>query len=201
MALRQVQILAFAAAISTFGWATCQADPSDWNTPYDELFDQPEAQVSSYLNERGSEVRRLILPGKTVATQTRVGGKIKTLVSDISGRGAVLCVWMIYADTRAALEANGDADGSVAAERLDIAMSRINRFVQENSIKHTPIWNLENAYQARLEEIRHDGSAAEILDGFGELVSGLESQTPKQFDRDLGIFLSVPRLPAMDPCV
>lgn len=59
---------------------------------------------------------------------------------------------MIYADTRAALEANGDPNGSVAAERLDIAINRINKFIIENTIKHTPISNLEKAYQVGLEK-------------------------------------------------
>lgn len=153
------------------------------------------------MNEDGLEVRKLIIPGETVIIQTHKGERISTLVSDISGRGAVLCMWMILVETRAALDVYGDLKSPLAVERLDMAISWINEFVTENSVEHTSTEQLEIAYQARLDSIRRRGLDAKSVEFFEEMIERLESQPEERFKRDLEDLLSVPRLPAMDPCL
>lgn len=202
MRYRLIRTLTVAFAILIGGYTTAHAAQSEnWNTPYDALLGQPGTEVSSYLNEKGLQERKLIVPGKTIIIETREGEKMSTLTMDISGLGAVECAWMIYVDTRAALQINGDLESPEAARRLDITITRINKFITENSIEHRPIEELEKAYRARLEDIRREGSDAEVLDAFGDLVERLETVPEEEFDRDIEKFLSVPRLPAMNPCL
>lgn len=202
MTTRPILYFAFAAAILVVGPGAGHAAQADaWNTPYDRLFDQPGAEVSNDVNDKGQEERKLIIPGKTMIIQRRDGGKVRTIVSDLSGLGAVLCTWMIFRDTRAALEVKGGDTHPAAVKRLDSGLHRLNEFIAENSIEHRTVGDLEKAYRARLEKIRQDGSAPKILDGFAALVTGLEKEPQEKFEAGLDKFLSVPRLPAMDPCL
>jgi hypothetical protein len=202
MTFRLILFLAFGFTLLIGDHVTGHAAQSDnWNTPYDELFAQPGAEVSIYLNEKGLEERKLIIPGKTLIIQTREKEEVSTIVHDISGLGAVRCAWMIYVEARAGLEAFSDLESPVAAERLDMAIGQINKFIIENSVEEWSVEQLDKAYQARVGKLRQAGSEAEGRDFIEDLVRQVAAMPEEQFERDIGKFLSLPRLPALSPCL
>jgi hypothetical protein len=184
-----------------------------WNTPYDKFFEAENAEVTIRTEADGTEVRRVMTPGNVEVRQYRKDGNVRTVVMDDSGYGAVLCVWDLYVSFKFALEACYPTEHSVAIRRLGMAIDRISAFIVENSLEPTPIDKIEAAIEKRrlkYESLREAAGRSTSLckssnehdeKFFRHFVDDIEGPSEEEFTKKIESFLSVPRLPAMNPCL
>ncbi len=178
-----------------------------WNTPYDSLFEQSGAEVTTSTLEDGTEMRRLMTPGDVEVTQYRKGEKVRTVATDKSGLGAVRCVWGFYIEIKMSLDACSNLENPEVSERLGVAINRINKFISKNWFDQISIEQLEDSIENRVIKFHEHNN---VSSGTGlqcqnrdiqHIINLIEELPDGEFERGIDKLLSVPRLPVSNPCL
>ncbi|WP_157139616.1 hypothetical protein [Roseibium aggregatum] len=204
-----------ASALLLFSsWAAfAQSEP--WNTPYDPYFDRAELAPEYKVLPDGTEIRKVMLPGDVLLEMERKDGKIKIATFDQSGHGAVLCAKGIYQLVRAALDTCQDVENERVSRLVDEALDRMDHFILANSIEPVTMSQLQERDQTRLRKLRNDligpdasgqlksckADVPEHVQFPARLVSEFDKTSDEEFTARVDDLLSVPRLPAMNPCL
>jgi hypothetical protein len=204
-----------ASALLLFSpWAAfAQSEP--WNTPYDPYFDRAELAPEYKVLPDGTEIRKVMLPGDVLLEMERKDGKIKIATFDQSGHGAVLCAKGIYQLVRAALDTCQDVENERISRLVDEALDRMDHFILANSIEPVTMRQLQERDQTRLRKLRNDligpdasgqlksckADVPEHVQFPARLVSEFDKTSDEEFTARVDDLLSVPRLPAMNPCL
>ena len=182
-------------------------DATEWGNPVDQVIKQSGAEVVSDVDGNGAERRRVLLPNDVEITQTRKGDRITTFAVDMSGLGAVHCVWMIYVEVAAGYQSCTQFENAPGVERVETALSRIEAFMAANSYG---LMTREALADARLKRIARTRSRSKLAPGErsdcskGDLlafVSSIDKQDDRAFFAGVDKVLSVPRFPASAPCL
>jgi len=203
-----------AALLLTSGLAVFgQSDP--WNTPYDPYFERPDLAPEFKVLSDGTEIRKVMLPGDVLLEMERKNGRIRIATFDQSGHGAVLCAKGIYQLVRAALDTCEDLENDRVSRLLDEALDRMDRFILANSIEPVTMSQLQERDQAILKKLRNDLSGPDEAGTIKScktaipdrveltalLVSEFDKTSDEEFTARVDNLLSVPRLPARNPCL
>lgn len=129
---------------------------------------------------------------------------------DVSGKGAVLCLWYIYLLLEAATDVC-EWDPLPVDDAISRGIDRIDQFIVANSSQ--PV-TLEMLSQAKIRQIEESlgtspnetaractfqaGDTSSFVGGLFEMRRSL---TPEQFDASIDAMLSIPREPVMNPCL
>lgn len=188
------------------------ANAEDWGTAYDKLFQMGADGVKEYKDKDGSEVREVISQGGVQIRQQRKDGQVSTTTVDVL-HGPVLCFWEIAVTVRAALQTCEETNRPDLAKRLDTTIAKLNRFILANALEKATDAQMKAAMDARLQNFRKglsapaEGRVSCAKGGQGTLkfINSYLDDVAKKSDQDYqaGIdkLLSVPRLPAMNPCL
>lgn len=177
-------------------------------SPYFEaLAAQPGAEVTR-RTDGDAEIGEVRLGG-VLLEEIRRGGQVRSLATDRSGHGAVLCAWHIQIAVRAALALCPHDGDRALQEDADRAVQDITDFILANDPMRAP----RTEWVARMELIESDlrtaatrtasGRNAERCptDTVDDLVSALRRTTREQRRQAVAGLLSVPRPPVMAPCL
>lgn len=183
---------------------------------YDKYFeDIPWKKVekdvrSEYLRDRNLMVRETMLSGKIrIIQRKKPDGRIETFTADVSGLGAVQCLWEIVIHISAYFE-YCPIDDPEWKKAMGSAVQDIDTFIVENM---DPPVNFEALSKIRLD--RFSKVKAQIDNASGPerlkvckggpnengLLWNLQKQGIEKFKYDVEKSLSVPRLPVMSPCL
>ncbi|GAB4540990.1 MAG: hypothetical protein Tsb0019_40900 [Roseibium sp.] len=190
-----------------------QSDP--WNTPYDPYFERPDLAPEFKVLSDGTEIRKVMLPGNVLLEMERKDGRIRIATFDQSGHGAVLCAKGIYQLVRAALDTCQDLENERVSRLVDDALDRMDRFILANSIAPVTFSQLQERDRAILKKLRIDlggpddagtklsckSVIPDRVEFTGLLVSEFDKTSDEEFTARIDDLLSVPRLPAMNPCL
>lgn len=210
--LRFIFLGTFVVALSS---VAVPAEVERWGTVYDELLMDPNSKVVRETLSDGTESRVITLPGNVKVRQQRREGNVSTSVWDESGRGPVLCVQRIYAEVKVRLDTCQELKSPRVSSLLGEAIGQINQFIQKNSIVAVSIERLDAAYQEHLDRYRRQigivqpGIAnvlcnkidASGLDFATPFVESINEMSDEEFQSEVDKLLSVPRLPALNPCL
>lgn len=207
--VRQSLFVFAASASAALVLASCAQDHS-WGTAWDAVAQQPGAKVVAGTNSTGEQTRDIKLPNGIHIIQVRSpDGTVQTTDVDESGHGAVMCAWGLYAYAREELglcpSSKGDTHLKVA---LDDAMSRIDRFIDANSLVPHNV-DREESIRRHLRSTTRQFFKEHYLTLPGsELESRcvadlrtLRMQGAEGLNDQVTKLLSAPRLPAEFPCL
>ena len=162
------------------------------------------------LGDRNLMVRETTLPGEIkIIQRKKPDGRIETFTADVSGLGAVQCLWEVVVHISAYFEycPINDADWQKA---LGTALHDIDKFIVENM---DPPVNFEALSKIRLDhfstvKMQIDNADKAKRSGMCKagpnengLLWNLHKQGIKKFKYNVKKALSVPRLPVMSPCL
>jgi hypothetical protein len=121
-----------------------------------------------------------------------------TVQMDVSGKGAVLCAWMLY-DTVAIIgeTCHRNRDEALQTE-LRNSVSRIETFIMANSREPASREGLDEARRQRRAEL--DRRLCRQRDAV-DMYRAVRDQGPEKLRSDIDDLLSIPREPVMNPCV
>ncbi len=203
---RLAVVTAFVFLIPTFGWA----DPSQWKDEWDFLTHQPDAKITISRNANGDEIRDIVWPEKVSIHETRHGDKVESTAQDISGHGAVMCVWGIYTALRSVLDVcpTKTEDGELK-EALDDAINRMNDFIVANSNTGVTKKALQDRInkqtvdtKEKLRSLSNDEHMKKCARGdTAQMLDSLRHSEPNNIKKSIDDLLSVPRPPVINPCL
>jgi hypothetical protein len=122
-----------------------------------------------------------------------------TLESDRSGKGAVLCAWRILESVRAVgQECFKDRDAALQ-DALDKSLSRIDRFILDNSSRHISMKGLDARRVEGLRQLHEQGNIC--TGGAAKMYLVMQARGPDSLRRMTDDLLSVPREPVLNPCI
>ena len=163
-------------------------------------------EIRIVKNKDGTETRTLDFPGKVQITETRsIYGSQGSMGSDNSGKGAILCTWMIYGTTKHFLDVCGGKNDQGARMRLDKTIDKINDFIVANSL--TPV--TKDELNKKIKTMGFDESRmskeellkvcqSKDMRSFGDYAR----TTPEdKFNAAIEDALSIPRPPVLNPCL
>ncbi len=187
------------------------ATADDWGTSYDKLFVEGADRVKTY-QDQGAEVREVITKGGVQVRQQRKNGEVTTSTSDVL-HGPVLCFWEIAVTVRAALDTCEETNRPKLAGRLDQTLEKLNKFIVANALEKTSMEQVQSAIDARTKRFRKaqdapaTGRVSCAKKGPGTVnflntyLADVEKKSSEEYQTGIDKFLSVPRLPAMNPCL
>lgn len=198
--------LSLAVLVAFPVWAEQKAQKQyqkEWNAweTWDSVARQPDAQVTIKKEADGQERRDILLPGKVSIRQWRGDGRSRTEVSDISGLGAVMCAnlfyleYSVYSDCQPKSMHNNQMKMAVQ-ESID----RINDFVVANSPAKITKEELREGAHQYLMQIQPDPTRCEMHSREG-IFERSGWTTPEALKKSTDKLLSVPRPPAIEPCL
>jgi hypothetical protein len=204
-----------ASALLLFSPLAAFAQSAPWNTPYDPYFDRADLAHEFKVLPDGTEIRKVMLPGGVLLEMELTDGKIQIATFDQSGHGAVLCAKGIYQRVRVALDACQDVENERVSRLVDEALDRMDHFILSNSIEPVTMSQLQERDQTKLRKLRNDligeGASGKLKSCKAEvpervqfparLVSAFDETSDEEFRAKVDDLLSVPRLPAMNPCL
>lgn len=142
----------------------------------------------------GQKEEAQVTSSRGIETQRVEGGVLKT---DVTGKGAVLCIWGIYEALRAVgQECHKNQDGSFQKE-LNRSLDQIDRFIIKNG--HTKRANLETRRVKGLEELHASGDIC--LGDARKMYDQIRSRGAAALHASTVDLLSIPREPVMAPCL
>lgn len=205
--------LVFLVCFATPFSALAQGEP--WNTPYDRHFAKADLVPEFELREDGTERRSVMLPGKVLLEQIRKNGQIEQIMTDHSGLGAVMCAKAIYWEIKVKVDNCSDLQNERLSRLLAEALSRIDGFIVENSIDQVSWDDIAKSDHIRLEHRLHDlglkgdektGATCKKNSPSGAEFAVMMSKnildgTDDEFLDGVDEMLSVPRVPALNPCL
>lgn len=188
---------ALAAAWLVTAPGACADD--GWGHEFDFLIRQGGTTVSERSNENGQPQRVIDAPGGVRIVQTRAQDGVRSTIGDYGGLGAVGCAWMVYGWLADAVPRCGGDRFARHGEALRSAADRIAAFMVEHSgglYTHAGL----AGWAERMRSDAIDCSGDELA-----LVRNLSGRTADAFraelDAEIDRLLSVPRFPALDPCL
>jgi len=127
---------------------------------------------------------------------------------DTSGKGAVLCTWLIMVEVRNAIDLCFPGEYQTLRRQLSEALDATNDFIVTNSPTPTTKAELEAAIAERAKKSRDElanrrGAIADTqyCRTHKDLLVPMTAQSDEEAKRWLADFLSVPRKPLMNPCL
>ncbi|HTJ62626.1 MAG TPA: hypothetical protein VL899_02355 [Alphaproteobacteria bacterium] len=195
-------LLALGATTSALGHdAPTQAE-------LDAIAAQPGTQIETTGKGEGKTIRIVRNQVTTILKQSSDGEWSETSV-DNSGRGAVLCAWMIYVDLRALIDLCQLNDQQALRTDLDSSIDRIRDFVVANSLFPTTKEQISERAARQLEILRTEEeklSPATRLrqceaGDFSKMLNTIGAQSHADRTKSVDELLSVPRPPALEPCL
>ena len=205
---RAAGLLALALAFSPL----TAAGAEDWGTPYDKLFAEGAERVKTFKDEDGSVTREVITQGGVQIRQVRKDGEVSTATADVL-HGPVLCFWEIAVTVRAALDVCEETNRPDLAKRLDTTLGKLNQFIMTNGLEKASKAEMDAAMSARFQRFRESqaapdaGRVACAKAGPGTLgfvnayLADMDNKSETDYEAGIDKLLSVPRLPAMNPCL
>lgn len=123
----------------------------------------------------------------------------RTIQTDVTGKGAVLCSWGILEAIRAAgRECFKGQDAEFQAE-LDDSLSRIDQFIIRNSSRPVTQAGLDIRRAQALKQLHSIGN---ICTGdAAKMYEGLRARGASQLHASTTELLSIPREPVINPCL
>jgi len=210
MVTRKFQVIIMMFIMCITASRDAWADVNLWHDKWDVLADQPGVEITTGQNTNGDETRDILLPGKVSIHETRHDDKIERVEQDISGHGAVMCVWGIYTALRSVFDLcptnSGDEELKTA---LDDAINRIDDFILANSNAGVTKEGLQAqvrkqmlAAQEKLNGLPDDVRAQKCYAGdAAKMLDRLRSKPTDSIKRSVDDLLSVPRPPVINPCL
>ncbi len=204
---RICRVMWLAVAIGSVGIsASTTAQSEKWGTEFDALLERPDVEVSLGPGDYGGEERTLHLPGQVTVVERRLNGEITTITYDASGKGAVLCSWKFLAAVKAGYGFCSKNPNRMIEGKLDRAIGRIERFIAANWVEPTSIEQVQRWRHEILEDFfnplgleQWEPRICQVED-FQSYISHFESLPEGEFERETDELLSIPRVPAMNPC-
>jgi hypothetical protein len=193
----------FIAAMLAILLAACGAIPPQETAP--EVSDRPPAAATK---EPAHAIARDIPPNGVVISE----GPDGRVGMDMSGHGAVLCVWRIYLAVAVYWDTCFPDEDREARQELAKGIEAINAFILANSVPPVSKADLdariardrEQLLALPKEKIDHaclarpeDGDAGTLA----AMRSRMRSIPPEEFRAGIADLLSVPRPPVMNPCL
>ena len=184
----------------------------NWGTPYDKLFEEAGDRVKHSKTRNGTEIREFLTKGGVQILQERKDGKVSTSTLDMQ-HGPVLCFWEIAVSVRAALDTCEETKRPKLAARLDTAIGKLNRFIAANALEKATEEQMQAIMTQRMLSFRQSQSAPETgrvscaksgpkaLTFFNAYLNDLAKKSDEDYQAGIDKLLSVPRLPAMNPCL
>jgi hypothetical protein len=122
-----------------------------------------------------------------------------TIQSDRTGKGAVLCVWMIYAEVQATGQTCFKGQDQAFQAELDSSIKRIDAFIIKNSSRPVTQAGLD----ARKAQGRQQLGAIKNLctSGAAQMYQALRAGGPDKLRASTTDLLSIPREPVTNPCL
>jgi hypothetical protein len=127
---------------------------------------------------------------------------------DISGKGAVLCSWLIWIDLRNEIDLCYPTEFRQVRANLSEAIDVANDFIVANSPTPVKKAELEAFIEKRLAKTRADLAAGKqtVIDCKNKntrthWLEPMSKQSHEDFRRQVDDFLSVRRKPLMNPCL
>lgn len=140
--------------------------------------------------------------GKAGVVFERWGGVDAVVGTDNSGRGAVMCAWMLRVEMVGAIEACQLEGQDALRQDLLRHLDAINAFIVENSLEPVSRPELDRRMAERWSRMR--GPEKETVctrSGHLAVVADM-ARTPRQsLTADVEVLLSVPRPPVMNYCL
>ena len=125
----------------------------------------------------------------------------QTAAADSTGKGAVLCSWMIYTGIQAQRDAC-DWEPVPADAAIDQAVTDIEAFIVENSTQPVTLEQLAAHKKSQagptVESCEFD---PEDRTSWPAMAWAARKVDPAEINRDTADLLSVPREPVMNPCL
>ena len=184
----------------------------NWGTPYDKFFAEGADRVKTFKGQDGADIREVITQGGVQIRQERKEGKVSTATADVL-HGPVLCFWEIAVTVRAALDVCEETNRPDLAKRLDTTLGKLNQFIIANALEKATNAQMDAAMAARFQSFRKSQSApptgrvACSKAGQGTLkfvnayLDDMAKKSDDAYQAGIDKLLSVPRLPAMNPCL
>jgi hypothetical protein len=176
---------------------------------FDQLAQQPGAQVREEIAPDGSLEKEILLPSGVAFTRRQLGDKVSVVDEDRTGHGAVLCAWSLYIALGVTLEACGKRQEDELRQHLAAAIDEINNFIVSNSLTAVTKEEVESrVLQTRAAHWRRIAavSAAEVKRSCtsgdaARMIAGFSVQRAEERRGALEKLLSVPRPPVLNPCL
>jgi hypothetical protein len=161
----------------------------------DTVAAQPGAQTTTTINNDGSEETVVKLPNGVIFRRVERNGETRTVGTDLSGHGAVLCSWEIYATLAAALEICPEYQNESLKASLASAVDRINDFIVANSM-----FPVSTAEVEKRAASKREARLCRSRDLAG-MIKSIGSVSHDKLMSGVADLLSVPRPPVMNPCL
>ena len=120
----------------------------------------------------------------------------------MTGKGAVLCVWLLYAQTQATVDVCGLPISATDTAIRD-GIGRIDRFIIRNSTEPVTQAQLRNSEaifkNQQITRIVQPGHFHGSCDG--KDIAPFRQGNPEQVEKSIDALLSIPREPLMNPCL
>ncbi|MEM8688917.1 MAG: hypothetical protein AAGF81_16410 [Pseudomonadota bacterium] len=212
MAMNWVKLLVVVLVLSPALNSAAAQGAADWGTPYEKFFAEGTERVKTFKGEDGSETREVITKGGVQIRQVRKNGEISTATADVL-HGPVLCFWEIAVTVRAALDVCEETNRPELAKRLDATLGKLNQFIMTNGLEQASKAQIDEATAARFQRFRKSQAAPETgrvscskagqgtLNFVNAYLADMEKKTDQDYQAGIDKLLSVPRLPAMNPCL
>ncbi|MFW2587903.1 hypothetical protein [Sagittula sp. SSi028] len=169
---------------------------------YPALFDTHADKITEGGTRDGSDIDVLKMPeGIELYRYTDPDGATRYDGMDVSGRGAVGCLYDLYFELNALAKSCRWTPSPHDARVLEQRLRRITRFVMANAQPALDPAEVDAHLAAQLEQWRETGGAEACTDpdhGIQGFAGALASDA---FEGVLDFALAVPRLPVDNPCL
>lgn len=179
--------------------------------------DLSTSEMQKLSAQPGVDVARRTDGGATVTTWTKngvmierrtEGAKATVLENDASGRGAVVCTWMIDASIRADLEACPSTRFAELKEDLDASLAAIDAFIVANSVAGVSMDDMRAREATQYAKVHAmvrttPGEASKLCTegDTGLMISFMNRMSRDQRRKAVDDLLSVSRWPVSNPCL
>ncbi len=188
--------VAFAAQCEEKAGTVTIKSPEDYaSTPFAAWRIPAGTKLLTHIPAKGKALHTLEFPGGVTMEENESGS---LMGSDHSGKGAVMCTWMIYASIKGEFDACHTEEKEWRSQ-LDIAAEKMENFILANSL--TPVTKeslVKNLDQERQKAARRCGRTKE---DFAQSFITKKADILPKFQLGIDEMLAVARPPVTNPCL
>lgn len=178
--------------------------------PREGLFETFARQPGARIVQTGPDGQPVAVEvNGVVMTRMVQGGRTIVAGVDRTGRGAVLCIWMMLNVVQMALEACHSDDDIVLRQETAASVQRMLDFILANDLERRPRAEWEAVLDHQRRPMRDQLSSTDPTrlanacrtGPVGDVLRNYRSMPPAERQRMVDDLLSIPRHPVLNPCL